>query len=67
MTIWKDLEGKSLSEIREGQIPYHFSNAWAPRKRKEIPKLIDTENKLAVTGGEGGEWKKQVHRFVFLV
>ena len=48
-----------LGEIdRERQIPYDFTYMWnlIKQTKQNKNKLIDTENRLVITRGEGGYW-----------
>ena len=55
-TTWMDLEGIMLSEMSDGerQTLYDFTYIWNLKKnpQENRNRLIDTESKLVVAGGE---------------
>ena len=57
MTTWIDLEGIMLSKpVRERQIPYNFTYMWNVKNdinKQNRNRLIDTENRLMVSEGNG--------------
>ena len=65
-TTWMDLEDILLSEIiRERQIPYDVTHIWDLRnkqmkkeKKRRKYRLLNTENKQMVVGGDMGEIDK---------
>ena len=68
VTTWMDLEGIVLSEVRQRQKPilYDLIYMWNLKKKKNQKqknetKAIDTENRLMVARGRGGNgwrWSK---------
>ena len=65
--MWMDLENNMLSEISQRQILYNITNMWTNRKEykgmyiQSRDRLMDIENKLVITIGEGsGRDKLQV-------
>ena len=65
--MWMDLENNMLSEISQRQILYNITNMWNNRKEykgmyiQSRDRLMDIENKLVITIGEGsGRDKLQV-------